>query len=111
METFFLVSGMMLVTFSIRYILLPLSGRIRFSHNMKRALSYVPPAVLTAIIAPAALIPDGRTLDISWTNPYLVGALVTTLIGWFSKNLLITILGGMAAFALWQGVLAVLPFQ
>lgn len=102
METFLLVSGMMAVTFSIRYILLPLSGRIHFSDNIKRALGYVPPAVLTAIIAPAALIPDGRTLDISWTNPYLAGAVVTALIGWFSKNLLITIVGGMAAFALWQ---------
>jgi branched-subunit amino acid transport protein len=25
-----------------------------------------------------------------------------TLIGWFSKNLLTTIVGGMACFALWQ---------
>ncbi|MGD8847937.1 MAG: AzlD domain-containing protein [Desulfobacteraceae bacterium] len=105
METFFLVAGMMLVTFSIRYILLPLSGRIRFSDSMQRALGYVPPAVLTAIIVPAALIPDGQTLSISWTNPYCVGAVITTLIGYFSKNLLITIVGGMAAFALWQWVL------
>lgn len=105
METFFLVTGMMLVTFSIRYILLPLSGRIRFSDSMQRALGYVPPAVLTAIIVPAALIPDGQTLSISWTNPYCVGAVVTALIGWFSKNLLITIVGGMAVFALWQWVL------
>ena len=105
METFFLVTGMMLVTFSIRYILLPLSGRIRFSDGMQRALGYVPPAVLTAIIVPAALIPDGQTLSISWTNPYCVGAVVTALIGWFSKNLLITIVGGMAVFALWQWVL------
>ncbi len=105
METFFLVTGMMLVTFSIRYILLPLSGRIRFSDGMQRALGYVPPAVLTAIIVPAALVPDGQTLSISWTNPYCVGAVVTALIGWFSKNLLITIVGGMAVFALWQWVL------
>ena len=105
METFFLVTGMMLVTFSIRYILLPLSGRIRFSDSMQRALGSVPPAVLTAIIVPAALIPDGQTLSISWTNPYCVGAVVTALIGWFSKNLLITIVGGMAVFALWQWVL------
>jgi branched-subunit amino acid transport protein len=108
METFFLVTGMMLVTFSIRYILLPLSGRIRFSDSMQRALGYVPPAVLTAIIVPAALIPDGQTLSISWTNPYCVGAVITTLIGWFTKNLLVTIVGGMAAFALWQWVLTLI---
>lgn len=105
METFFLISGMALVTFSIRYVLLPLSGRIRFSNGMQRALGFVPPSVLTAIIVPATLIPDGQALSFSWTNPYFVGALVTILIGWFSKNLLATIVGGMASFALWQWAL------
>jgi branched-subunit amino acid transport protein len=105
METLWLIAGMALVTFSIRYILIPLSGRIRFSNRMQRALGYVPPAVLTAIIVPAALFPNGQALNISWTNPYCVGAVITALIGWFSKNLLITIVGGMACFALWQWVL------
>ena len=105
METLFLVGGMALVTFSIRYILLPLSGKFQFSDSMRRALAYVPPSVLTAIIVPAALIPDGQTLSISWTNPYCVGAVITVLIGWLSKNLLVTIVGGMAAFALWQWML------
>jgi len=108
MQTLFLVAGMALVTFSIRYILLPLSGRLRFSDGMQRALRYVPPSVLTAIIVPAALMPDGRTLSLSWTNPYLVGALLTVLIGWFSKHLLVTILGGMVGFAVWQWVLTLI---
>ncbi len=102
MTTLYLVAGMAVVTFSIRYVLFPLSGRINFSDNLKRALGYVPPAVLTAIIVPATLMPDGQTLSLSWTNAYLAGAIITTLIGWFSKNLLITIVGGMAGFALWQ---------
>ncbi|MGD9007630.1 MAG: AzlD domain-containing protein [Desulfobacteraceae bacterium] len=105
MTTLYLVAGMAIVTFSIRYVLFPLSGRIIFSDNLKRALGYVPPAVLTAIIVPATLIPDGQTLSISWTNAYLVGAFITTLIGWLSKNLLITIVGGMAGFAFWQWLL------
>lgn len=106
MATLYLVAGMAIATFSIRYVLLPLSGRINFPDNLKRALGYVPPAVLTAIIVPATLMPDGQTLSISWTNPYLVGAVITILIGWLSKNLLITIVGGMAGFALWQWLLA-----
>jgi branched-subunit amino acid transport protein len=105
MSTFYLVAGMAVVTFSIRYILFPLAGRLNFSDNLKRALGYVPPAVLTAIIVPATLMPDGQTFNLSWTNPYLAGALLTTLIGWLSKNLLITIVGGMAGFALWQWLL------
>jgi branched-subunit amino acid transport protein len=105
METFFLIAGMALVTFSIRYVLLPLSGRFRFSNGMQKALGYVPPSVLTAIIVPAVLIPDGRTLSVSWTNPYCVGTVATILIGGFSKNLLTTIVGGMACFTLWQWLL------
>jgi branched-subunit amino acid transport protein len=102
MTTLYLVAGMAMVTFGIRYVLFPLAGRIHFSDNLKRALGYVPPAVLTAIIVPAALLPDGQTLDLSWTNPYLAGAVITAVIGRLSKNLLITIVGGMAGFALWQ---------
>jgi branched-subunit amino acid transport protein len=108
MQTVYLIAGMFLVTFSIRYLLLPLSGRIRLGAGIQRALRYVPPAVLTAIIVPAALIPDGHTLRLTPTNPYLVGAIFTVLIGWFGKNLLVTIIGGMAVFVICQWLLALL---
>lgn len=102
MESVYLIIGMAVVTFSIRYVLLPLSGRIRFSDRMQRALHYVPSAVLTAIIVPAVLMPNGVTLDFSWNNAYLVGAVATVVIGKAGGNLLITIIGGMVFFALWQ---------
>lgn len=105
MENFYLIGGMALVTFSLRYLLLPLSGRIRLSTGVQRALSYVPPVVLTAIIVPAALMPDGSTLHLSWTNPYLAGATVTALVGFMARNLLVTIISGMIAFLAWQWVL------
>jgi branched-subunit amino acid transport protein len=108
MQTVYLIAGMFLVTFSIRYLLLPLSDRIRPGSGIQRALRHVPPAVLTAIIVPAALIPDGHTLQLTPANPYLVGAIFTVLIGWLGKNLLITIVGGMAVFVICQWVLALL---
>jgi branched-subunit amino acid transport protein len=104
-ETFYLVGGMTLVTFLIRYLLLPLSGRFQFSSGMQRALGYVPPAVITAIVVPFALIPDGRHVQISLSNPYLIGACLTFGIGWLSKNLLLTIVGGMVCFWAWRAVL------
>ena len=85
MEHFLMVAGMAGVTFMIRYSLLPLSGRIHFSEALQRALGYVPVAVLTAIIVPAAVMPDGHNLQISWSNPYLVGAILTTVIGLVSS--------------------------
>jgi branched-subunit amino acid transport protein len=105
METFCLVLGMALVTFSLRYLLLPFSERIRFPRTMQRALRYVPPAVLTAIIVPSVFFPNGTALQLTLTNPYMAGALLTTVIGWFSKSMPATILGGMACFALLQWVL------
>lgn len=105
LQTFWLVGGMALVTFSIRYVLLPFSGRIRLSPGVQRALGYVPPAVLTAIIVPMALMPGGKGLQVSLGNPYLIGALATVIIGFLGKNLLVTIVGGMGVFLAWQWIL------
>jgi branched-subunit amino acid transport protein len=107
MEVVFLVAGMAAVTYLIRYGLLPLSGRIRFSDGLRRALGYVPPAVLTAIIAPAVLLPGGQELQITWNNAYLAGAVCTVAIGVLGKNLLLTIVGGMGAFTIWQWMLKI----
>ena len=108
MATVYLIAGMFLVTFSVRYILFPLSGHFRLAPGVQRVLNYVPAAVLAAIIVPAALMPDGRTLQLSAANPYLIGAIFTALIGWYSKNLLVTIVGGMAVFAIYQWALILL---
>ena len=105
MEHLLMVAGMAGVTFLIRYSLLPLSGRIHFSEGLQRALGYVPVAVLTAIIVPAAVMPDGNSFQISIFNPYLVGAVMTAVIGLVSKNLLVTIVGGMGVFMCWQWAL------
>jgi len=107
MDPLFLVAGMAAVTYLVRYGLLPLSARVRFSADVQRSLGYVPPAVLTAIVVPAVLQPDGQGLQIAWSNPYLVGAVFTAAIGLLSKNLLLTIVGGMATFSLWQWALKI----
>ncbi len=107
MNEIWLIGGMMAVTFGIRYTLFAASGRIRFPEPLARALRYVPPAVLTAIIVPAVLMPAG-TVDISPRNAYLVAGLVAFGVGWFRKNLLLTIVSGMAAFFLWRVALSFL---
>ena len=92
-----LVLGMAMVTFGVRYPLLALAGRIQFPPPLVRALKYVPPAVLTAIIVPSVFLPDD-SLRLAPTSPYLIGGAVATLISWRTKNLLLTIVLGMAAF-------------
>ena len=93
---------MALVTFAMRYVLIALSGKINLSPRVIKALEFVPPAVLTAIITPAVLLPDGETLLISWENARLVGACIAVAVGFWRGNLLLTILAGMAAFWGWQ---------
>ena len=92
-----LILGMMTVTFGIRYLLFALAGRIAMPPLMEAALQYIPPAVLAAITLPAVLLPRGEWF-VSWTNPYLIAALVATLAGILTRNLLATIATGLAAF-------------
>ena len=106
MSEIYLIGGMALITFGIRYSMFLVAGRVEFPARLVSALRYVPPAVLTAITVPAVLIPTGDTVSLSYTNAYLIGALAACVVGWFSKNLLLTILLGMLAFWGWQWVLA-----
>ncbi|MEL6231941.1 MAG: AzlD domain-containing protein [Cyanobacteria bacterium J06627_3] len=99
-----LLAGMTLVTFLIRYPLLAMSGRLTLQPGLLQALNYVPPAVLTAIIAPTVLM-AGDSLWLGADNPRLMGSLAAIGIGFWQKNLLLTILAGMGVFLFWQGIL------
>lgn len=96
-----LIIGMMAVTFLARYPLLVLVGRVELPQRAFQALRYVPVAVLTAIIVPAAVMPQG-TVDISLSNAYFYGGIVSLLMAWRTKNLLATIIVGMVFFLVWQ---------
>ena len=102
----YMVAGMALVTFGIRYILFPISGRFTFPELFERGLKYVPPAVLTAIIVPSVLMPNGGILNLKLNNPYLIGALAACVIGGVFKNLLLTIVMSMVVFLGAQWVFA-----
>lgn len=105
MNEVFLIAGMAGVTFFIRYIMHPASGRMEFPKLLERTLAYVPPAVLTAIILPAIIFPSGQAQMVSIENPYLIGGIGAFIVGWRTKNLLITIVAGMGIFLGWQWVL------
>jgi branched-subunit amino acid transport protein len=68
----------------------------------KRALRFVPLAALCAIIFPEILIRAGAlTID----PPRLAGALVASLVAWFTKSMLLTIAAGMLVFYLLRFIL------
>ena len=90
-----------LITFGMRFSLIYLFGRLHVPETMRRALHYVPPAVLSAIIFPELFLRDGG-LDISMENTRLLAGLIAVVVAWFSKNTLITIVAGMVALFLVQ---------
>lgn len=103
MNDLLIVSGMALVTFLVRYPLLVLVGRITLPEIVRQALWYVPLAVLAAIIAPAIVMPEG-TIDLAPTSAPLIAGLIAILVAWRTKNLLLTILIGMAALLIWRAL-------
>jgi len=90
-----------LITFGMRFSLIYLFGRLHIPETMRKALHYVPPAVLSAIIFPELFLHD-QELHIALDNFRLLAGLVAVLVAWFSKNTLLTIIAGMLALFLLQ---------
>jgi branched chain amino acid efflux pump len=90
-----------LITFGMRFSLIYLFGRFHVPEALRKALHYVPPAVLSAIIFPELFIRN-EALNLSLDNYRLMAGLVAILVAWFTKNILITILAGMLALFLLQ---------
>jgi branched-subunit amino acid transport protein len=90
-----------LVTFGMRFSFVWLLGRLEVPETMRRALHYVPPAVLSAIVFPELFMPDHQ-LALSLGNTRLLAGLAAVAVAAWTKNSLLTILFGMAALVLFQ---------
>ncbi|MCW3480749.1 AzlD domain-containing protein [Neisseriaceae bacterium JH1-16] len=92
------IGGMAVVTFLIRASFLVFGQGLVFPPLVKRALRYVPVAVLPALVVPMALAPQGE-LWLSPMNPYLIGTLVAGLVAWRTRNTLLAIVISFIAYA------------
>ena len=90
-----------IITFLIRFSFIYLFGKFHIPETVRKALHYVPPAVLSAIVFPELFLHDGA-LNLSWDNTRLLAGLVAVLVAWFSKNTLLTIIIGMIALFVLQ---------
>jgi branched-subunit amino acid transport protein len=88
-----------LLTFATRLSFIALLGRAESPPLLRRALRFVPPAVLTAIVVPELLLRGGRA-DLSLGNLRLLAGLAAVLVAAFTRNVLATIAVGMGA--LWS---------
>ena len=93
-----------LITFSMRFSFIYLFGRFHIPETLRKALHYVPPAVLSAIIFPDIFLRN-QQLDISLDNHRLLAGIIAMITAYLTKNTLITILVGMLALFLIQVLL------
>jgi branched-subunit amino acid transport protein len=92
-----------LVTYATRLSFILLLDRIQVPDWFRRGLRFVPVAVLSAIILPELTSPEG-SLSLTWRNPQLAAGAVAILVAWRTKNMLLTILAGMAALFIFKAV-------
>lgn len=83
-----------ILTFLIRLSFIALHGRVNLPEWFTRALTFVPVAVLSAIILPELLITNGA-LNFTLLNPRLIAGITAALIAWRTKNVWATIAVGM----------------
>lgn len=88
------LAGAGLVTFLLRLSFIALLGNRQVPNALQRALRFVPPAVLSAIILPEIFQPGGQW-NLSLANPRLWAGLLAALVAWRTRNILITIAVGM----------------
>jgi branched-subunit amino acid transport protein len=90
-----------LLTFGMRLSFIYLFGRFDIPETIRRALRFVPPTVLSALILPQLFMPSGY-LDFSLTNHRWLAGLVAVITAWWTRNTLLTILTGMIALLILQ---------
>jgi len=98
-EMLLVILGAGLATYCTRFPLLLIADKRRMPQGLAKFMSFIAPAVLTALIVPAIFIRQGN-IYISLNNDYLLSAIVTVLAAYSSRNMFITVVTGLCAVAL-----------
>lgn len=89
------------LTFATRLSFIALLEHANIPQGVRRALRFVPIAVLSAIIAPELAAYQGM-LDLSPLNPRLLAGIIATGVAYKTKNVIWTIAAGMVALWILQ---------
>lgn len=85
-------------TYALRVSFLAVFARYEVPPRLERALTFVPPAVLAAIVAPAFLTTETGALALTPANPRLLAGAVAAVVAWKTENVGVTVAVGLAAF-------------
>ena len=90
--------GMWAVTYFPRLIPLAALSQVRLPRTLMTWLSYLPAAILSALILPGAIITDGA-IDPGLTNPNVMALLASFIIALRTKSLILTMfIGSVTVF-------------
>lgn len=84
------------ITFAYRASFIFFVDKLQLPLWLQRALRFVPVAALTALVVPELLVRN-NALAVSWQNERFLAGLVAVAVAWWTKNILLTLVLGMAA--------------
>ena len=85
------------LTYLTRMTMIALVSRDMLGDRIKAVLAYVPSAVFPAIIFPAIFINNYGSF-IEMNDPKIFGAIIAIIVGYFSRNVIATILSGLISY-------------
>ncbi len=86
-----------LITFLTRFSMIALLKKEMFNDRIREILSYVPSAIFPAIIFPAIFLDNSGDFQLE-NNPKIMAAIIAMLIGIITKNIVATIISGLASY-------------
>ena len=86
-----------LITYFTRMGMITLIDKNVFNENLRKILNYVPSVVFPSIIFPGVFLNDYGSL-VTITDPKIYGALTAIFVGYFSRNVIFTIISGLTSY-------------
>ncbi len=86
-----------LITYFTRMGMVTLIDKDIFNKNFRKILNYVPSVVFPSIIFPGVFLDDYGSF-VTITDPKIYGALFAIIVGYFSRNVILTIISGLVSY-------------
>ena len=86
-----------IVTYLTRFSMIAILKKEMFNNRVREVLSYVPSAIFPAIIFPAIFLDDLGVFQFE-DNPKILAAAIAMIIGILSRNIIATIISGLASY-------------
>ena len=86
-----------IITYLTRFSMIAILKKEMFNNRVREVLSYVPSAIFPAIIFPAIFLDELGVFQFE-DNPKILAAAIAMIIGILSRNIIATIISGLASY-------------